>query len=113
VLLATFLHHFDLGTGEGLLRKVHGTLLPGGHVVTLEFIPNEDGVSPPFAAMFGIITLISIPKGRAYRYSELKAMHRAAGFEGCKPIELPPTPQRVVIARKALEPDEWRLGQAA
>jgi ubiquinone/menaquinone biosynthesis C-methylase UbiE len=101
VLLANFLHHFDRGTCEGLLRKVHGALVPGGRVVTLEFIPNGDGVSPPLAAMFGMIMLISTPKGRAYRYSELEAMHYAAGFEGCRLIELPPTPQRVVIARKA------------
>jgi ubiquinone/menaquinone biosynthesis C-methylase UbiE len=100
VLLPNFLHHFDPGTCEGLLRKIHGVLLPGGRVVTLEFIPNEDGVSPPFAAMFGMMMLISTPKGRAYRYSELEAMHHAAGFERCELIELPPTPQRVVIARK-------------
>jgi ubiquinone/menaquinone biosynthesis C-methylase UbiE len=102
VLLLNFLHHFDPGMCEGLLRKIHGALLPGGRVVTLEFIPNEDGVSPPFAALFAMMMLISTPKGRAYRYSELEAMHHAAGFEGCKLIELPPTPQRVVIARKTL-----------
>jgi hypothetical protein len=44
--------------------------------------------------------LVSTPKGRAYRFSELDSMHRAAGFAHCALQELPPTPQRVVIARK-------------
>jgi ubiquinone/menaquinone biosynthesis C-methylase UbiE len=100
VLLTNFLHHFDPATCETVLRKSFDSLAPGGRVVTLEFVPNEDGVSPPFAAMFGMVMLISTPKGRAYRYRELEAMHRAAGFEGCELIELPPTPQRVVVARK-------------
>lgn len=100
VLLTNFLHHFDPATCEGLLRKSHDALAPGGRVATLEFIPNEDGVSPPFAAMFGMVMLTSTPKGRAYRYRELEAMHRAAGFESCELVELPPTPQRLVIARR-------------
>ena len=33
-----------------LLRKVHAALKPGGMALTLEFIPNEDRVSPPAAA---------------------------------------------------------------
>jgi 2-polyprenyl-3-methyl-5-hydroxy-6-metoxy-1,4-benzoquinol methylase len=101
VLLTNFLHHFDRATCEALLRRIYDALLPGGRVVTPEFIPNEDGVSPSFATMFGMVILTSTPKGRAYRCSELEAMHRAIGFEACKLIELPPTPQRVVIARKA------------
>jgi SAM-dependent methyltransferase len=104
VLLTNFLHHFDPGTCERLFRKIHDVLLPRGRVVTLEFIPNEDGVSPSFAALFGMVMLTSTPKGRAYRYSELEAMHHAAGFEGCKLIELPPTPQRVMVAHKASQP---------
>ena len=100
VLLTNFLHHFDVDTCEALLRKTYDSLVPGGRVVTLEFIPNDDGVSPPVPAMFGMVMLVSTPKGRAYRYSELEAMHSAAGFIDCQMIELPPTPQRLVIARK-------------
>jgi len=35
-------------TNESLLRKVHAALKPGGVAITLEFVPNEDRVSPPF-----------------------------------------------------------------
>lgn len=100
VLLTNFLHHFDFETCEAMLRKCFDALTPGGRVVTLEFVPNDDGVSPPLAAMFSMVMLVSTPKGKAYRYSELEAMHRAAGFVDCKLVELPPTPQRLVVARK-------------
>ena len=39
-LLTNFLHHFDIPTNEGLLRKVCAALQPGGRAVTLEFVPN-------------------------------------------------------------------------
>jgi hypothetical protein len=100
IMLTNFLHHFDAGTCEALLRKCFDALISGGRVATLEYVPNDDGISPPVAAMFGMVMLVSTPKGRAYRYSELDAMHRAAGFSDCVLAELPPTPQRLVIARK-------------
>jgi SAM-dependent methyltransferase len=100
VLLTNFLHHFDVDTCESLLRKSFDCLAPGGRVATLEFVPNDDGVSPPFAAMFSMVMLVSTPKGKAYRFAELDAMHRAAGFTDCKLLDLQPTPQRLVVARK-------------
>ncbi|HUI40489.1 MAG TPA: class I SAM-dependent methyltransferase, partial [Terriglobia bacterium] len=57
VLLPNFLHHFDLQTNEGLLRKLYTALKPGGRVAALEFIPNEDRVSPPVPAAFALIML--------------------------------------------------------
>ena len=50
VLLTNFLHHFDRATCVGLLHKVHAAFKPGGRVAALEFVPNEDRVSPPMAA---------------------------------------------------------------
>ncbi len=52
VLLTNFLHHFDIPTCETLVKKVHGALKPGGRAVTLEFVPNDDRVSPPMEAAY-------------------------------------------------------------
>ena len=46
VMITNFLHHFDVPTCEKLLAKVHAALKPGGRAVILEFVPNEDRVSP-------------------------------------------------------------------
>ena len=98
VLLTNFLHHFDVSTCEGLLRKVHSALKDGGRAVTLEFIPNPDRVSPPQAAAFSMMMLGMTPAGDAYTFAELETMFRNAGFARSEMHELPPTIQRVVIS---------------
>jgi ubiquinone/menaquinone biosynthesis C-methylase UbiE len=100
VLLTNFLHHFDAATCEGLLRKVHAALVPGGHAVTLEFVPNEDRVTPPGAAAFSFVMLGSTRAGDAYTFAEYRRMFASAGFGELTLHELPPTDERVVIARR-------------
>lgn len=80
VLLTNFLHHFSVATCEMLLRKVHRALTPGGRVITLEFVPNDDRVTPPPVAEFCLIMLATTPEGDAYTFKEYEQMFRAAGF---------------------------------
>jgi len=98
VLLTNFLHHFDPPTIEHLLRKVRAALKPGGRAVALEFVPEEDRVSPPTAAAFSLIMLAGTPGGDAYPFSEYERMFRNAGFSGTELHDLPPTFFRVVVA---------------
>ena len=53
-LVTNFLHHFDVPTCTAFLRKVHASLNEGGRVAILEFVPNEDRVSPPIPAAFAM-----------------------------------------------------------
>ncbi|HEX5873010.1 MAG TPA: class I SAM-dependent methyltransferase [Pyrinomonadaceae bacterium] len=100
VLLTNFLHHFDPPTCETLLRKVRAALADGGRAVTLEFVPNEDRVSPPDAAAFSVMMLTSTPSGDAYTFSELERMFANAGFSRSTIHQLPPTIQQAVISDK-------------
>jgi hypothetical protein len=100
VLLTNFLHHFDFKTCVKLLRKVRAALKKGGRAVTLEFVPDENRVSPPGAATFSMMMLGTTPRGDAYPFSELKAMCDAAGFGKSTLHPLPPTQQQVVLSRK-------------
>jgi ubiquinone/menaquinone biosynthesis C-methylase UbiE len=100
VLLTNFLHHFDVPTCETLLRKVHDALVAGGRAVTLEFVPNDDRVSPPQAAAFSMMMLGVTPSGDAYTFAELQDMFSNAGFARSELHELPPTIERVVISYK-------------
>lgn len=100
VLLTNFLHHFDPPTCEKLLRKVRGSLSDGGRAVTLEFVPNDDRVSPPVPAAFALIMLCSTPSGDAYTFKELQQMFASAGFRRSEDHELPPGIQHVVISHK-------------
>ena len=100
VLLTNFLHHFDKETCETLLRKVHAALAEGGRAVTLEFVPNDDRVTPPQAAAFSMMMLGVTPGGDAYTFAELNEMLAKAGFAHSEMHELPPTIQRVIVSQK-------------
>ncbi len=96
VLITNFLHHFDPPTCVGLLKKVRAALRPGGVSATLEFVPNEDRVSPPMAAAFSLTMLASTVAGDAYTFRELEAMHHEAGFEDVTPHPVAGSPHTVV-----------------
>lgn len=100
VLITNFLHHFDPPTCETLLRKVHAALADGGRAVTLEFVPNNDRVTPPDAAGFSLVMLAGTPAGDAYTFAELERMFANAGFSRSTMQPLPPTIQQVVISEK-------------
>ncbi|MGB7137696.1 MAG: class I SAM-dependent methyltransferase [Acidobacteriaceae bacterium] len=96
VLLTNFLHHFDKPTCVGLLKKVRGSLKAGGRVATLEFVPNEDRISPPMPAGFAMTMLASTAAGDAYTLSDLSAMYAEAGFRNTKAHPIPMSPHTVV-----------------
>ena len=80
ILVTNFLHHFDPATNETLLRKLRAALSPGGLVVTLDFIPDEDRVTPARAAGFAITMLGTTRLGDAYTAEEYRKMFESAGF---------------------------------
>ena len=100
VLLTNFIHHFDPPTCETLLRKVRASLVEGGRAVTLEFVPNDDRVTPPQAAGFSMMMLVSTPAGDAYTFREIESMAANAGFSKSTCHPLPPSIQTVVISEK-------------
>ncbi len=97
VLLTNFLHHFDKITNVGLLKKVRAALKPGGCAATLEFVPNEDRVSPPMPAAFAMTMLTTTAEGDAYTFPELLAMYAEAGFKGVIAHPIPMSPHTVVM----------------
>ena len=101
VLITNFLHHFDVPTCVGLLKKVHASMKPGGRAATLEFVPNDDRVTPPMAAAFSLTMLASTPSGDAYTFRELDGMYREAGFEAVTAHPLPGSPHTVVVGLAA------------
>ena len=74
------MHHFDVPTCTTLLKKTAAALKPGGRVAILEFVPNDDRVSPPGPAMFALQMLGGTPLGDVYTLAEYTAMLKDAGF---------------------------------
>lgn len=98
-LVTNFLHHFDIPTCTSFLSKVRGSLADGGRVAILEFVPNEDRISPPLAASFAMTMLAGTQSGSAYTMPELTAMLQDAGFRDMTRHMLP-GPQSWIVAVK-------------
>jgi 2-polyprenyl-3-methyl-5-hydroxy-6-metoxy-1,4-benzoquinol methylase len=99
VLLPNFLHHFDAASCTAILRRARAALSPGGRVAIVEWVPNEDRVSPPVAALFAMTMLLTTPNGSTYTAAELAAMLADAGFGAPEVTPLVPTPLTLVVAR--------------
>jgi ubiquinone/menaquinone biosynthesis C-methylase UbiE len=100
VLITNLFHHFDVAGCEKLMRRVHAALKPGGKVFTLEFVPNEDRVTPPMAAAFSVIMLANTDSGDAYTLAEYEKMFRNSGFQKTTLHQVPDMPQQVLVSEK-------------
>lgn len=98
-LVTNFLHHFDVPSSGEFLRKVAAALKPGGRVAVVEFVPNEDRVTPPSTAGFVINMLAGTASGDVYTTSDLGALLDGAGFDDVT-FHATPTPQTIVLATK-------------
>jgi 2-polyprenyl-3-methyl-5-hydroxy-6-metoxy-1,4-benzoquinol methylase len=100
VLVPNFLHHFDERTNVDLLKKLHRSLKPGGRIAILEFVPDENRVSPPMPATFALIMLAQTPAGDAYTRAELEQMGNRAGFSRHEFHPMPPSPHSVLVSTR-------------
>jgi SAM-dependent methyltransferase len=100
VLLTNIFHHFDQKTCQRLMQRVHQALKDGGKAVTLEFIPNEDRVTPPAAASFSLQMLIGTDAGDAYTFSEYEEIFRKVGFHRNTLHSIPAMPEQVILSVK-------------
>ena len=98
ILLCNFLHHFDAATCSEFLSRMGDALTADGKVYTLEFVPNEDRISPPFVAGFDLHMLRQTPAGDTYTAAEYEEIFAAAGLEVDAVTPLTGTAYTVVIA---------------
>ncbi|MFQ5746706.1 MAG: methyltransferase [Gemmatimonadota bacterium] len=85
VLLANIAHIYAPDENRGLVRRLAGTLRPGGALALLDFVRGEgDG----FAALFAITMLLHTQTGDTYDLSALESWLRAAdlGRIRCHPL---------------------------
>ncbi len=99
ILLTNLLHHFDHAANVRLLKRLRAVLKPGGRVVTLEFVPNADRISPPMPATFPLVMLASTPGGDAYTFAELESMFAEASFASSRQIPVDGTPQTLILSQ--------------
>ncbi|MFT3685019.1 MAG: methyltransferase [Phycisphaerales bacterium] len=98
ILLTNLLHHFSTDECTTLLRRLRAALRSGGRLVTLEFVPNDDRISPPMSATFPLVMLATTAKGDAYTFKELDSMLRSAGFASNTLHQPAESPQQIIVS---------------
>lgn len=101
ILVTNFFHHFDMATCQRLTNKIFAALAPGGRCVTLDFVPNEDRVSPPIPAGFAMMMLGGTASGDAYTFAEYTRMFEEAGFVSSEAHKLEKSPGTLIVSTKA------------
>jgi 2-polyprenyl-3-methyl-5-hydroxy-6-metoxy-1,4-benzoquinol methylase len=100
-LVPNFLHHFGKAACVDFLRRIRQALGFGGRLAILEYVPNDDRVSPAFPALFALTMLAGTPSGDAYTAAELEGMCREAGFTAITMQAVPASPQSLILAEAA------------
>jgi 2-polyprenyl-3-methyl-5-hydroxy-6-metoxy-1,4-benzoquinol methylase len=96
ILLPNILHHFDHASCVTLLRRVRDSLAPGGRAAIVEFIPDENRITPPVPASFAFMMVATTQHGDAFTEAEYAAMARDAGLRAEAAVPLPPSPERLI-----------------
>ena len=91
---------FSAARNTSFLSKLRRAMKPGGTVAIVEFVPNEDRVSPPEAAVFSLTMLAGTPAGDAWTFAEYQRMFAAAGLRNPTLHQLTPSPQQAIVARR-------------
>ena len=101
VLLPNLLHHFEQSTCIQILQKTHRSMTEGGRLMILEFVPNEDRVTPAIPASFALMMLGVTPAGDVYTTRQLHQLLSAAGFGRPIVVPVPQSPCSQVEACRA------------
>ena len=101
VLVPNFIHHFDVATCTAFFRNVRDGLAKGGRVAILDFVPDENRITPPTAAAFAMTMLGVTSSGDAYTFADYQRMLGDAGFKSIELHQLPPTMEQVVTGVNA------------
>jgi ubiquinone/menaquinone biosynthesis C-methylase UbiE len=79
-LLGNIVHSEGEPSSRDLLRRLHRALRPGGRVVIVDMIPNDERTGPPFALLFALNMLLNTEEGGTYTLAEYTEWLNEAGF---------------------------------
>lgn len=98
VLVTNFLHHFERERCVAFLARCRAGLSARGRVAVLEFLLEDDRVTPLQSAGFDLVMLATTPRGEAYTVSEYGKMFVEAGLAPPERHDLPQSAHTVLVA---------------
>lgn len=79
-LLGNILHSEGAQSSQNLLQRLHDAMRPGGRVVIIDMLPNDDRSGPPFPIFFALNMLLHTEHGDTYSLAEYTSWLAEAGF---------------------------------
>jgi ubiquinone/menaquinone biosynthesis C-methylase UbiE len=87
-LLGNILHSEGEESSRNLLQRLHAALRPGGRVVIIDMLPNDDRTGPPFPIFFALNMLLHTEHGDTYSLAEYTRWLARAGFPRVETIDI-------------------------
>lgn len=98
IIVTNLFHHFSAEDNSALMKRFHAALRPGGRMLTLDFVPEADRLSPPGPASFALMMLANTPAGDAFTKPEYGEMLDAAGFGAREFLDVPKSMHVLIVA---------------
>jgi 3-hydroxy-5-methyl-1-naphthoate 3-O-methyltransferase len=81
ILVSAVIHINSPEENELLIRKCAGALVPGGQIVILDHIMNDDRTEPMAGAVFALNMLVGTLHGDTYTENEIRSWMSGSGFK--------------------------------
>jgi SAM-dependent methyltransferase len=88
-VLANLLHDFAPHRCQEILARVAVALPPGGRVILLEIVPDDERRGPPLAVAFAAAMIVNTAGGDAYTLPQYQAWLEEAGFTEVRSVPIP------------------------
>ena len=87
-LLGNIVHSEGAQSSQDLLHRLHAALRPGGRVVIIDFLPNDDRGGSPFPALFALNMLLHTEHGDTFSLAEYTRWLAQAGFPRVETVDI-------------------------
>ena len=87
VLMSDILHYQTFQMNQDLVKKVFGSLTPGGRLVIKDRFLDEAGTGPAWTTAFAVHILVNTQNGSCFQASEAMQWLQAAGFGSVVELE--------------------------
>jgi len=81
VFLSAIIHSNSVDVNRLLFKKANDALIPGGRLVVLDHVMNEDRTAPLAGAFFSLNMLVGTKAGDTYTESEIREWMTETGFK--------------------------------
>jgi ubiquinone/menaquinone biosynthesis C-methylase UbiE len=87
-ILGNIVHSEGERSSRTLFRKLHRALAPGGRLVIIDMVPNDDRTGPAFPVFFALNMLVNTQHGDTFTLAEYTRWLKAAGFARVSTLEI-------------------------